>query len=152
MPIVCQVLSSYRCCLSMYQCLSTCALMSTLNPPSFVLRYRLNRFKEALEILGSRTARPKQAVALGVQCSSWWLSTPVKKFPRILDKSRCREFECFHISYKLNMFWAFCVPFRQEKTSRKSKDPEEVARRTRLEAQAGKLFLQNVLLWKKKVA
>ena len=33
--------------------------MSTLNPPSFVLRYRLNRFKEALEILGSRTGLNK---------------------------------------------------------------------------------------------
>ena len=101
MPIVCQVLSSYRCCLSMF--INMC---TDVHSESTLFRAEVSAepLQGSIGDFGLQD-RPKQAVALGVQCSSWWLSTPVKKFPRILEKSRCREFECFHISYKLNMFW-----------------------------------------------
>lgn len=72
MPIVCQLLSSYRCCLSMFIKMSTDLHRCPLGfPHCFVLRYRLNRFKEALEILGSRHGRQHL----------------LNKFPRILEKT-----------------------------------------------------------------
>ena len=136
MPIVCQVLGSYRG-------LSTHWCLLWVHPVlCWGIGWTASRKHWRFWAPGAHGHWESNVAVGGRQQLS-------KKFPRILEKSRCREFECVHISYKVNVFCTLLCSFSTKKTSRKSKDPEEVARRMRLEAQAGKLFLQNVLLLEK---